>query len=478
MSLPPQASFSSATTAVASRGAAYPSVEEFTSFKLPTKPRIIKTLTSDDVSDLSDEPDNTPRPAMNPSTPIPPSPMSSEESDRVIDLNYTPPTVRGKSMILPQHPLSGKAKSPRWPFQNATPRTSTMVPIVRSFTGNSSRFDHHPRDDYNPAVEISVTESLDEFQINHPNGRLLASHPHGLSVHEAGRNLTGRNLANIPTLVEKPEKDAQSSKAIPSKHRQRPFKVLYRRCQSSQLLNLQLLRRRQDKRKKDFETDTTWYQRISLDDKIYIGSVVLTLFFVTQTVVSITVSMTMVASQMSIPYFVVVWVMVSLIVMIFTVVMSLRMRSFRKKTNALIDDEKRIRSTTFPKLSHEGHLHLPADAAEIAHRRQIAAALANEQAHAGSSAEESAKSSDGTVIDQVTQPPAVFDPFAPALPRDTSSVYLSASGTSSQGIQDSNNTAWQNIDPVAVGNSRTSSMTAVVPAAPANLPASNQGSSC
>ncbi|KAK1624689.1 hypothetical protein BDP81DRAFT_437208 [Colletotrichum phormii] len=478
MSLPPQASFSSGTTAVASRGAAYPSVEEFTSFKLPTKPRIIKTLTSDDVSDLSDEPYDAPRPAPNPSTPIPPSPMSSEESDRVINLDYTPPTVRGQSMILHRHPLSGKAKSPRWPFQNATPRTSTMVPIVRSFTATSSRFDYRSRDDYNPAVEISVTESLDEFQINHPNGRLLASHPQGLSVHETGRNLTSRNLANIPTLVEKPEKDAQSSNAIPSKYRQRPFRLFHHRRCSSQLLNLQILRRRQEKRKKDFETDTTWYERISLDDKIYVGSAVLNLFFITNTIVSITVVITMTASEMSIPYFVVVWIMVSIIVMIFTVVMILRMRSFRKKVTALIDDEKRVRSTTFPKLSHEGHLHLPADAAEIAHRRQIAAALANEQAHAASSTQESEKSSDGTVVDQVTQPPAVFDPFAPAMPHDTSSIYLSASGTSPQGIQDTSDTAWQNVDLAAAGNSRTSSMTAVVPSAPAGAPVNNQRSVC
>ncbi|KAK1675518.1 hypothetical protein BDP55DRAFT_537430, partial [Colletotrichum godetiae] len=461
MSLPPQASFSSGTTAVASRGAAYPSVEEFASFQLPTKPRIIKTLTSDDVSDLSHEPYDAPRPETNPTTPIPPSPMSSKESDRVINLDHTPPTVRGQSMILRRHLLSGKAKSPRWPFQNATPRTSTMVPIVRSFTATSSRFDCPSRDDYNPAVEISVTESLDEFQINHPNSRLLASHPQGLSVHE-----TGRNLANIPTLVEKSEKDAQSSKAIPSKYRQRPFRLFHHRRCSSQLLNIQILRHRQEQRKEDFETDTTWYERISLDDKIYVGSAVLTLFFITNAIVSITVVITMTASQMSIPYFVVVWVMVSIIVMIFTVVMILRMRSFRKKATALIDDERRVRSTTFPKLSHEGHLHLPADAAEIAHRRQIAAALANGQFNAANSTQESEKSSDGTVVDQVTQPPAVFDPFAPAMPRDTSSIYLSASGTSPQGIQDPNDTAWQNVDLAAAGNSRTSSMTAVVPSAP------------
>ncbi|OHE92132.1 hypothetical protein CORC01_12587 [Colletotrichum orchidophilum] len=484
MSLPPQASFSSATTAVASRGTAYPSVEEFTSFKLPTKPRIIKTLTSDDISDLSDEGDDGPH-KPNPSTPIPPSPVTSDESDHDFNLDDTPPTVCGKSMIYPRHPLSGKRPisipvSPRWPFQDATPRPSTMVPIARSITVSSSRFNQsRSRDNYTPPIEVSVTESLDEFQINHPNGRLLASHPQGVPNHETGRSLTGRNLANIPTLVEKSEKDAQSSKVIPSQHRQRPFNLFHRRRWSSQVLKVQLLRRRQDKRKRAFETNTIWYERISLDDNIYGGSIVLTLFFVTNAIVSITVIITMTASKMSIPYFIIVWVMASLIVMTFTIIMLFRMRSFRKKAIALIDDEKRIRSTTFPKLSHEGHLHLPADSAEVAHRRQLGAAIANGEAQAGGlTHDESEKSSDGTVVDQIAQPSPVFDPLAPAMPRDTSSVYLSASGTSPQGIEHLHDASRHSIDLMASRNSRASSMTAVVGSAAPTAPMNNHESNC
>ncbi|WQF86436.1 hypothetical protein CDEST_11450 [Colletotrichum destructivum] len=484
MSIQPQASFSSETTAVTSRGNVYPSVEEFASFKLPPNPTIIEP-TCDDISDLSDESHHTHRLAPRPFTPAPPSPVTTESTDRNLD-DDTPSIVHGESMISPQNTLATAKRaslltvpaSPRWPFQNATPRASVMVPITRSITESSHGFNRSTRS--SQVGQVSVSESLDEFQVNHPNARLLSLHPRPLTYLSVTRN-----LANIPELVEKPQGDAQSRQSIPATFRDgaaSPFDYHHGRRWSRHLIDIHLHRRRGDRDRvmANGATETFWFQRISVDSNIFRGSAIITMFFLMNSFISASSLVTLATARLNVPHGLIVWVIVSLSTSVFTVTVLCLMNNFR---NAVVpsDEESQIDSAHQHKRSFDAHVQLPASPSEVYHRRQLAAAATAEREPAARAAQtnhESTKSARGSEMIQTSRPSSAgptLDTATPSSAHETDSVHLK---TGKIQEQDKNSAAvycWTDVSLGPETSSDTSSMTAVIATtsqAPTNNPAS------
>ncbi|KZL71639.1 hypothetical protein CT0861_07353 [Colletotrichum tofieldiae] len=402
MSIPPQASFSSATTAVASRGTAYPSVEELASFKLPPKPSNVEP-TCDDVSERSNEFDPIRQLAPQPSTPTPASPISTETSDRDFNLEDTPSTVHGESMLYPRHPLAARAPSinvpvsPHWPFQDATPRLSVMVPITQSITGSSRAFNLSTRNSL--VGQVSVSESLDEFQVNHPNAHLLSLHPRPLTYSQVTRNLT-----RIPELVEKPQREIQSKQGVPMVNDEKPINLPHSR-------RLKPNPRCREKQNISVKPKTFWYQRISVDTKIFRGSASITMFFLVNSFVSTSALITLATARLNVPRGIVVWVIVSLSTCAFTLMILYLMRKFR---NAVLYDEENRGRSPLPKYSieaHMSHMHLPASPSEIYHRRKLGAAVEQEQNYLGQMANELAKGPRGSEVNHIAQPSPVGQTF-------------------------------------------------------------------
>ncbi|KAK2047953.1 hypothetical protein LZ31DRAFT_606737 [Colletotrichum somersetense] len=372
MSIPPQASFSSDSTAVASRATVYPSFEELTSFKLPFKEDTVDS-TGAEASDTSDGLKRIRPLAPNPSTPRHPSPASSETSGREFTPDDTPSTIHGESMFYPRHPLANRTPStnvpvsPQWPFQNATPRTTVMVPISQSITSSSRTMNPNAR--HSTIGHVSVSESLDEFQISHPNAKLLSLHPRPLTYNQAGRN-----LARIPELVEKTEWNVRPDRGMPMAHPEKPRRFL----------KICMRRRRRDEGEggRSAKPRTVWYQRISVDKKVFRAAASITMFFLVNSFVSASALITLTSAKIPVPHGIVVWVIVSLSTCAFTLTTLCLMRKFR---NAVAHDEERRGRPLHPKLSfdasHMCNMDLPASPTEVLHRRQLgaAAAAADEQ---------------------------------------------------------------------------------------------------
>ncbi|EFQ35886.1 hypothetical protein CGRA01v4_14011 [Colletotrichum graminicola] len=446
MSIPPQASFSSETTAVASHGTAYPSFQELTSFKLPLKDDIVDS-TIDDVPDHLNGLKSTRRIAPNPSTPRHPSPVSTETSDGDLTPEDTPSTVHGESMFYPRHPLANLASSikvpasPRWPFQNVTPRTTVMVPISQSITSSSRALNLSGK--RSTIGHVSVSESLDEFQTSHPNAKLLSLHPRPLTY-----NKIGRNLAKIPELVEKPEWNVQPIHGMPMEHYEKPrrpsprlFKIRFRR------------RRRHERHGHSAKPQTFWYQRISVDKKIFRASASITMFFLINSFVSASALITLTTARLPVPHGIVVWVIVSLSTCAFTLTTLCLMRKFR---NAVIYDEERGGHSPYPEVpfdvSHMCNMDLPASPTEILHRRQLGTAAAEQEKM------QAERTKNGTIVDSresevaaTTQPcPAgPFGTFVSQHPRDAVAEDY-----------------WTDDSVIVSAGSETSSTTAVIPSPP------------
>ncbi|KAK1988154.1 hypothetical protein LZ30DRAFT_578676 [Colletotrichum cereale] len=447
MSIPPQASFSSETTAVASRTTAYPSFEELTAFKLPLKVDIVDSA-SDDASDRSGEFKRTRQLAPNPCTPRRPSPVSTETSDCDFTLEDTPSTIHGESMFYPRHPLANRTPSinvpvsPRWPFQNATPRTTVMVPIAQSVTSSSRTLNPNVR--RSTIGHVSVSESLDEFQVTHPNVQLLSLHPRPLTFSH-----TGRNLARISELVEKPERNVQSAQGTPMTYDEKKP----RGPSSPRVFKMRLGRRRHEERGCPSKPQTSWYQRISVDRKIFRASAGITMFFLANSVVSASALVTLASARIPVPHGVVVWVIVSLSTCAFTLTTLYLMRKFR---NAVIYDEEQRGRSPHPKLSfdaaHMCNMVLPASPTEIHHRRQLGAAAAEqEQIRAAE------RMGDGSFVDprgsEMTRaahafPAGPFDVLAPYDPRNAVEDY------------------WTDNSIILSAGSEASSVTAVISSSP------------
>ncbi|KZL82638.1 hypothetical protein CI238_04190 [Colletotrichum incanum] len=423
MSIPPQASFSSVTTAVASRGTAYPSVEKLASFKLPSKPSMDEP-TCDKVSDHSNESDPIRQLAPHPSTPTPASPVSTETSDRDFNLEDTPSTIHGESMLYPRHPLAARAPSinfpvsPHWPFQDATPRPSVMVPVAQSITGSSRAFHLSTRN--SPIGQVSVSESLDEFQVNHPNAHLLSLHPRPLTYRQVTRNLT-----KIPELVEKPQRDIQSKQGVPMTYNEKPINAPH--CHRlSRRIGKPNLRRHPEKRTITAKPKTFWYQRISVDTKIFRGSATITMFFLVNSFVSTSALITLVTARLDVPRGIVVWVIVSLSTCAFTLMILYLMRKFR---NAVPFDDENRGCPPLPKQPLEAsmsHMQLPASPSEIYHRRQLGAAVEQETSHPEQTTNELVKRPHGPEVNQVTQSSPIsqiFNPLGPLSPREAIDNY-------------------------------------------------------
>ncbi|GKT49518.1 uncharacterized protein ColSpa_09699 [Colletotrichum spaethianum] len=448
MSIPQQASFSSATTAVASRRTAYPSVEELASFKLPLKP-CINEPTCDDVSHSSNESVHIRHLTPHPSTPTPASPITTETSDRDFIADDSPSTVHGESMFYPRHPLANRTPStnipvsPHWPFQDATPRLSVMVPITQGITESSRAFNLGTRS--SRIGQVSVTESLDEFQVNHPNANLLSLHPRPLTY-----SLAPRSLAKVPELVEKPQRNVQSKQAIPTTQREKPLTFLHSRRQSRHLFKLHL-RHRREKRNSSVKPKTFWYQRLSISTKIFRGSASITMFFLVNSFVSTSALITLATARLNVPHGVVVWVIVSLSTCVFTLIILYLMRKFR---NAVLYDEEHRGRSSNPKNSfdtHMGHMQLPASPSEIYHRRQLGAAVEQELGYAEQMNNEIVKSPRGLETNHVIPPSPFgqpFDSLVPFSPRDAIDNY------------------WISNSFISSAHSDASSMTAVITSSP------------
>ncbi|KAK2059992.1 hypothetical protein LY76DRAFT_677510 [Colletotrichum caudatum] len=442
MSIPPQASFSSESTAVASRATVYPSFEELTSFKLPAKDDIVDS-TGADSSDNSDGLKRTRQLAPNPSTPRHPSPTSSETSGRDLTPDDTPSTIHGESMFYPRHPLANRTSStkvpvsPRWPFQNATPRTTVMVPISRSITSSSRTVNPNAR--CSTIGHVSVSESLDEFQISHPNAKLLTLHPRPLTY-----NLTGRNLARIPELVEKPEWNVRPAQGMSMAQHEKPRRFLKVRLRR---------RRRGDDddeggRGRSAKPRTVWYQRISVDKKVFRAAAGITMFFLVNSFVSASALITLTAARIPVPRGVVVWVIVSLSTCAFTLTTLYLMRKFR---NAVAHDEERRGRPPRPALSfdasHMCNMDLPASPTEILHRRQLGAAAAA----AVVAEQEQMMQAERANMTGAAGPFGTFAP--PHWPRDG-------------GDGDEDDYYWTDNSVVVSAGSEASSRTAVIPSTP------------
>ncbi|KAK2033155.1 hypothetical protein LX32DRAFT_706440 [Colletotrichum zoysiae] len=444
MSIPPQASFSSESTAVASRATVYPSFEELTSFKLPAKDDIVDSTIAD-TSDSSNGLKHTRQLVPNPSTPRHPSPASSETSGREFTPDDTPSTIHGESMFYPRHPLANRTPftkvpvSPRWPFQNATPRTTAMVPISQSVTSSSRTLNPNAR--RSTIGHVSVSESLDEFQISHPNAKLLSLHPRPLTY-----NQTGRNLARIPELVEKPEWNVRPVRGVPMAHPEKPRRFL----------KIRLRRRRrcgdEGGRGRSAKPRTVWYQRISVDKKVFRAAAGVTMFFLVNSFVSASALITLATARIPVPHGVVVWVIVSLSTCAFTLTTLYLMRKFR---NAVALDEERRGRPPRPKLSfdasHMCNMDLPASPTEILHRRQLGAAAAAADEHEQMMQVERADMT-GAAQPCPAGPFGTFTP--PHYPRDDYDA---------SAVADS---YWTDNSVVVSAGSEASSRTAVIPSTP------------
>lgn len=362
MSLPPQASFSTATTAVASNRLAYPSAEELASFKLPLKRE------DDDTkrNSMLDESGQEHKPVARPTTPTPPSPVSTEPSDHQIS-DDTASTVHGKSMISPRNTLSEKKASanipatPRWPFQDATPRGgSVMVPITRSLTDSSGRFNSGRN---SPPGEVSVSESLDEFQLRHPHARLLALHPPSLN-----NASSVQNLANLPELVEVPFRQAQSVRPVPMSHSDRLFNALHGRRLSRNLLRAGL--RRHQQRKSGVKPQTYWFERIGIHRDMFTGCIIVAAFLLVNMLISTSALITLGISGSNMPSPLIIWVVVSFSTSVFSSTILGLMTRFRRAVK--LDEESRGRSKE-PKFCWDSEKQLPASPHEVAHRRRLGA---------------------------------------------------------------------------------------------------------
>ncbi|KAL0933981.1 uncharacterized protein CTRU02_210780 [Colletotrichum truncatum] len=362
MPLQGQASFSTATTAVASQSTAYPSLEEFAMFKNPPpKPEIMEPM----CDSASEKPDQEHKLDPRPVTPNPPSPISTDSSDDKI-ADDTPSTIHGESMIFPRHPLSNRKHAanvpttPRWPFQDATPRV--MVPITRSVTSSSSPFNLGSKK--SPPGKVSVSESLDEFQLNHPNARLLELHPPQLAYNE-----TTRNLANVPELVEKPLHQAQSAETITEVNKKHfnPFRG-GRWNPRSPKANVGQPDEKLDSIAKP---TTVWYQRLSLQKDAFRGSAAITLFLIANTFISISSLVTLTVADVAAPPALIVWVIVSVTTSAFASTIILLMIRYRRAV--AFDEENRFRSYQ-PKVFSESDVHLPASPREVAHRQKLGSA--------------------------------------------------------------------------------------------------------
>ncbi|KAK1561489.1 uncharacterized protein LY79DRAFT_654480 [Colletotrichum navitas] len=442
-SIPPQVSFSSESTAVASHRTAYPSFEELTSFKLPLKDDIVDS-TIDEVPDHLNGLKNTRQIAPNPSTPRHPSPVSTETSDRDFTPEDTPSTIHGESMFYPRHPLANLASSlkvpasPRWPFQNVTPRTTAMVPVSQSITSSPRTLNLATK--RSTIGHVSVSESLDEFQISHPNAKLLSLHPRPLTY-----NQTGRNLAKIPELVEKPEWNVQPIQGMPMTHYEKP------RHPSPRFLKIRR-RRRRERHGRSAKPQTVWYQRISIDKKVFRASASIAMFFVVNSFISASALITLTTARLPLPHGIVVWVIVSLTTCAFTLTTLYLMRKFR---NAVSYDEERRGRSPYPNLSldasHMCNMDLPASPTEVLHRRQLGAAAEKEQMQAERTKNGPVVDSRGSEGTRAAQPcPAgPFGTFLPKYPRDVVAEDY-----------------WTDNSVIVATGSETSSTTAVIPSTP------------
>ncbi|OLN97848.1 hypothetical protein CCHL11_02577 [Colletotrichum chlorophyti] len=370
-----QASLSSATTAVASRRTAYPSVEELAAFRMPSPPKTVEPEDAgyDKKPTLKHGKKHKLKPP--PSTPIPPSPVTTEASDRDFVFEDTPSTVHGESMIQPRKPLGSRLFStnhplgPRWPFQDATPRPSVMVPIARSATDT-------PPDRLNRGSKlgrVSMNESLDEFQLNHPNAKLLSLHPASLSQTDTSRSLTMGHVNRVPQLVERPEQRPQSRRSISANNRERPLQFLrkfHNRRWSRHLLKLHL-HSRQEKRNSSAQSKTFWYQRISTHKHIFRGSVAITIFFFINSLVSLTALCTLSIADLGASHGLIVWVITSFVTGLFAAVVLWSMMRYRR---AVAVDEENHGRWAFPKTLGEAQMEIPASPYEVAHRRHLGAA--------------------------------------------------------------------------------------------------------
>ncbi|KAI8282230.1 hypothetical protein K4K56_011220 [Colletotrichum sp. SAR 10_98] len=461
--LPGQASFSTATTAVASQGVAYPSVEEFTSFKLPATPKIVEP----NCDSVSEESDNEGKLEPRPATPTPPSPVSTESSDLQIN-DDTPTNVRGESMIFPRQPLSVPRSSnatlgtPRWPFQNATPRPSVMVPMTRSVTASTTQWldvrrSHPP--------EVSMTESLDEFQINHPHARMLALHPANLSLHLPH---TPHQIRHLPQLVETPFRPAGPAPDAPQprKNRSGNFFDWSRRLLKSGL------RSGHGQRNSAIKPKTWWYQRISTQKDMFYGCTLFALFFLINFTVSTTIFATIQHFTKRTPFWLAIWEIISLCLFAFTSVIWILMFRFRKSVH--VDEESRGRSI-MPRACNE--THIPASPREIEHRRTLGAASQREQRI--QSMQQSDKVDSAPHAVQITEIPeeatvaqAVDHPDNYVVTEENIMATIPRNNTNEQ-IEN----YWTDVSLLPTSQSQVSSTTAVIdtaPAVPANTPRSER----
>ncbi|KAF6797510.1 hypothetical protein CSOJ01_12988 [Colletotrichum sojae] len=488
MSLPPQTSFSTATTAVASNRLAYPSAEELASFKLPHKHK------ADDTNSDShyDESGEEHKPVEHPVTPTPPSPVSTESSDHQIS-DDTPSTVYGKSMISPRNTLSEKKASgnipatPRWPFQDATPRGGTvMVPITRCLTDSSSNLNSGRR---SPPGEVSVSESLDEFQLRHPHARILALHP-------ATPNYTSsvQNLANLPELVEVPFRQAESVKPIPMSSSERLLNILHNRRLSRNILRARF--RRHEQRKSGVKPATFWFQRISTQQDMFKGCQSVALFLAINMTMSTSILVTLGITGHAAPSALIVWTIVSGTTFLFSMTIVGLMVRFRHAVK--MDEENRGRSKE-PKMCWDSEKRLAASPHEVAHRCRLGAAY-DEEAELESPSQRVVDVNDAPEMVQIrnsyqfeTHPQqsmgvitapetehgneapvgtALGDPTAA---RDPSSAAPQAANIPRTDTDEQIETYWTDVSVVPSSNSAASSVTAVIASAPA-VPTTNPAS--
>ncbi|KAF9873360.1 hypothetical protein CkaCkLH20_09173 [Colletotrichum karsti] len=449
---PLQASFSMATTAVASQGTAYPSVEEFKSFKLPPTPKTSEPM-SDDISALSDESTQKHKADARPATPTPPSPVSTESSDHEI-ADDTPTTIQGKSMIEPQRPLSVQRPSatvpatPRWPFQDATPRASVMAPITHSYTQSSLRGSRS-----SPPGQVSISESLDEFQLNHPNARRLALHPAGLAYTN-----TTRNLANVPEFVDRPFRPAQPETTIPMVYKEKRSNFFHGRRWSGHLLKFNF-HRRHEKRNSAVKPRTYWYQRIAIQRDLWILWCLVAVFCVINALISVSALVALKVAHIKAPSALIVWVIVSVCTSIYTCTLIFFMHRFRR---AIARDEENRGRSTRTKICGQSEMRFPASPREVAHRRRLAAAAraqdqqTAQQSVTMTSANQGPKLDAGDEVDSTAHPDnfsATESNIMATIPR--------------QGSDEQIQNYWTDVSLVPTTGSAASSVTAVIPSAPA-----------
>ncbi|TDZ37766.1 hypothetical protein CTRI78_v011033 [Colletotrichum trifolii] len=347
-----QTSISTATTAVASQHPTYPSAGNLHGFNMPNQLTFVKT-DCDGVSVLSDESEGKLQEADNkhgdeaegkhhlrPLTPSPPSPVSTESSDRKLS-DDTTSTVHGESMMSPKPTLSSRADStktlgtPRWPFHDATPRPSVMASIARSLTDSSSRLNQSIAS--SPPGQVSVTDSLDEFQLNHPNARRLELHPLPFVY---GDNTA--SVSSVPQLVPVITPLPQPLQALPAVHKSLTGRVFHSRRQSRRLPKLSL-RQRHEKRASGVKPKVWWFESISTHKDMFYGSCVVAIFFIVDAFISVTAYITLTVNDIPIPSAVLVWVVVGITTCAFAASILYLMVRFRR--DVAFDEESRGRSS-------------------------------------------------------------------------------------------------------------------------------------